>query len=43
MDGYYDYDEFKDKVKDYDYEYLSEESYEGRDIPYIKLSNSNGL
>ena len=43
MDGYYTYDEFLDKVKDYDYDYLSEKSHGRREIPYIKLSNSDGM
>ena len=43
MDGYYTYAEFMEKVEDYDYSYLGEKSHEGRDIPYIKLSNEDGL
>jgi len=43
MDGYYTYKEFLKKVDDYDGGYLDTKSYEGREIPYIKLSNANGL
>ena len=43
MDGYYSYDEFLEKVEEYDYSYLSELSHERREIPYIKLSNSGGM
>ena len=43
MDGYYTYSEFMDKVENYDYSYLGEKSHQGRDIPYIKLSNEDGF
>ena len=43
MDGYYTYEEFSDKVKDYDYFFLDHETYQGRVIPCIKLSDPNGL
>ena len=43
MDGYYDYEEFLEKAKSYEHSFLSEQSFQGRDIPYIKLSDSNGL
>ena len=43
MDGYYTYEEFMEKIEDYDYSFLGEKSFEARDIPYIKLSNSEGM
>ena len=43
MDGYYDYDEFLAKATSYEHDFLEEQTFEGRDIPYIKLGDSNGL
>ena len=43
MDGYFTYDEFREKIKDYDYAFFEEFSYQRREIPYIKLSNPDGM